>query len=379
MKKGHIFSYLLETYHRAVEMIERRFKSEYDNSYKLIRKVIANYITLIMQAPENFELSLSKKDIIIELSKYFNETDEEEICFLFADVYQNTSSDFAFLANIFSFFFQIIHNQNVDSKPSLYNLEKIRKNLNLLTLLFEKCPLSAQVYVQEKSFIAPVQTGKQFQFSSHLSLYICVSTLEADINALKTNFASSKSQAEIEVITKSFNNKLNDYLNDVVQFLYTIYSVNDITRAALHHWVYQLINLNLERIKIYVNTEVTSSINFLLNTLIIALKIFYDQQNILKLSHSEFVFRVVSEIDPLFSVSNNRINFSKFDRINNDLAKEIVDNESDDQNKKEPLLNTELYFSIASLVSITIKFIDDEYARMTTKYDELVKANDPQR
>lgn len=360
-------------------MIERRFKSEYDSSYKQIRKVIANYITLLMYAPENFDVTLPRKDIIVELTKYFNETDDEELCFLFADIYSNASSDFSFLAAVFSFFFNIIHTQNIESKPTFFNMEKLRKNLSLLTLLFDKCPLTAQAFVQENGFNPPSQNGKQLQFNSFLSVYLFVAVFEVDLPTLKSQIPPNKSQGEIEGISKSYNSKINEYFNEFAQLVYTLYSVNDTTRSAVNAWVYQIINLNLERIKMYANHQVTSSIGFLLNILIISLKIFFDQQTILKLNHSEFLFKVISEIDPLFSVSTVKINFSKFDRTNNELAKEIVDNETEEQNKKEPNLNTELFFIVNSLLSITIKSLDDEFTRMNNKYDELNKKNDPQR
>jgi hypothetical protein len=372
---------MLETYHRAVEMIEKRFKSEYDNSYKQIRKVIANYITLIINSPENFEIDLSRKDIMIHLTKYLTETDDEEIGFFLMDVYNSTNGDISFLASIFGYIFNIIHTLNIENKPHFFNLEKIRRNLNLLTLLFNNCPLSAQVYVQEGQFNPNVLNGKIFQTSSYLSIYLNMSVFEADINSLRNNLPMNKSMNDLEAITKSYSNKLIEYLNELVNFIYSIFNVNEITRKAVFDWIYRLIELNFEKTKMYQNHSTSSSLGFLLNTLIVLLKIFFDQSTYLKLQYPEFIFKIISDVDPLFTISNNRINFKKFERVNSDMVKAILENEDDDHNNKEYNLNTQMFFIIHTLLSYTLKTFDDEISFISNKLEELQKenkVNDPQ-
>lgn len=357
-------------------MIERRFKSEYDNSYKQIRKVIANYITLLIYAPENFELKLIRSNITAELDKYLKETDTEELCFLLNDIYQNTSMDISYLRTIFGFFFNIIHIQNIESKSSFFNLDILRRNLNLLIVLFERCPLAAEAYTLDAYFNPMnIQNGKQFQLNSYLSLYLSVAPFEIDIQQLKTHIPVNKSNQDIESLVRTYNNKLNEYLNEVVSLIYMIYNATELSRKHVKMFAYQLINFNLERLKMYVNHQVASSIGFLLNNLIVLLKIFFDIQNMLNLNNSEFLFKVIADIDTLFTASNNKIKFEKFDRVNNDLAKEIIDNETEEQNLKDHNYITEIFFIVASMVAVTVKSFDDEFNNLNNKYDELNKAN----
>lgn len=356
-------------------MIEKRFKNEYDSTYKQIRKVIGNYITLVIYSPENFDLNLPKKDIFLHLKKYLDETDEEELGFFLMDLYQATCNDMSFLAGIFAYLFNIIHEGNMESKPHFFNSDKLKKNLLLLTSLFEKCPLAAQAYVQEAQFTPTVISGKLFQQQSYLGPYINIAIFEAEINALRLNFPLSKSNFEMEAISKVYNNKLNDYLTNVVYFIYSIYSANEVTRSALFNWFYTLLSLNFERTKMYQNNQTTSTIGFLLNCLVILLKIFFEQQNFLGLTYSEYVFNIVSEIDPLFTLSKNKINFSKFDRVNPDLVKEIIENEEEEYNYKDYSLATQLFFGMNHLMAISIKSFDEELGFIANKYDDLIKEN----
>ena len=329
-----------------------------------------------MYAPENFEINLSRKDITIELDKYFKETDIEEICFLLADIYQNTASDVNFLRSIFSFFYNIIHLQNVEAKANFFNMDILKKNLNLLTILFEKCPLAAEAFTLDAYFLPlNIQTGKQFQMNCYLSVYLQIAPFEIDIQQLKTHIPVSRSSNDIESLVKTFNNKLSEYLNEFVFLVYSIFNSTEIARKQIKQFAYQLINFNLERLKMYVNHQVASSLGFLLNSLIVLLKIFFDIQNILKLNNSEFTFKIIADLDSLFTASNNKIKFEKFDRVNNELAKEIIENEIEEQNIKEHNYYTEIYFIVSSLIAVTVKSFDDEFTNLNNKYDELNKAN----
>lgn len=370
-------------------MIEKRFKSEYDSSYKQIRKVIANYITLLINCPENFDIQISKKEIYNQLKKYLHETDEEELGFFLMDIYFSVNSDPSCLSAVFAYLFNIIHEQNTstENKPHFFNMEKLRKNMMLLASLFEKCPLVAEAYVQEANFNPKLMNsnnllmnGKNFQLQSYLGPYLSIAVFEADVNSLRNNFPINKSNQEVDSIIKSYTNKLNDYLHDFTYFIYTIYSSTENCRSGLLNWTYSLISLNFDRTKMWQNSQNSSSIGMLLNCLIVLLKILFDIQSHLKINYSDFIFKVVAHIDPLFTLSNNKINFSKFDRINPDLVKEIIENEGDESNYKEYNLYTELFFIISTISSLSIKSFDDEIQFISNKFEELLnenKTNDP--
>ena len=131
-KKQKIILYLLETYHRAIEMIEKRYRNEYDEKYLDIRKIIASYLALIIYAPENFEMKLDKNDTMKILSEYFDETDPFEIENLIADIVQSTSADFEFMQQVFSYVINVIHMDNISPKNNFFNCDKMKKNLNIL-------------------------------------------------------------------------------------------------------------------------------------------------------------------------------------------------------------------------------------------------------
>jgi ubiquitin conjugation factor E4 B len=366
-------------------MIERRFKSEYDSSYKQIRRVIANYITLVINYPQNFELKLNKKQNIDELRKYLNESDEEELLFLLFDLYNSTFPDISSIASIFGIIFNIIHEDNIENKPNFFNLDKVKKNLAILTSLFERCPLTAQVYVQEANFNPALLTnyivnGKNFQAMNFLSPYLNIAIFEADVNLLRNNIPSTK-PTECDTIIKNYTNRLNDYLNTFVTFIYSIYSVNEITRQGLLDWVYKLIVLNFDRTKMYQMLQNCSTLGYLLNVLKVLLKIFFDQQTYLSKAYSEFIFKTVADIDPLFTLSNNKLNFSKYERVNPDLVKQIIENEEDDEyNYKDYNLTTQLFFIINNIAHLTLKTFDDEITQISQKLEQLYnenKTNDP--
>jgi len=374
-------------------MIEKRFKSEYDSSYKQIRKVISNYLTLILNSPENFDIKLNKKDIHTHLSKYFKETDEEELGFFLIDIYNSTVHDFPCMSTVFAYLYNIIHEENIESKSHFFNHEKIKKNLFILTSLFERCPNAALVYVQESKF-NPFQAGnkqinaKFFQFESYIGPYLNLAVFEADMQSIKSNFPVNKSQNEVEAIIKNNTNRLNDYLNDMMQFVISIYSVNKETQTAIFDWIYTVINLNFDRTKMYQMNQNSSTIGFLLNILILVLKLFFEfQGNIynvnlsnINIGYNNIVFKIIAQIDPLFTLSTNKINFFKYDRVNGDLAKEIINNDDDEFNLKDFNLTTKLFFVTHTLINLTIKSFDEEVNYILKKYEDLIqegKTSDP--
>ena len=51
MDKSNPLDYLFSTYHRSITMIEIKFRKEYDNSYKQIHRILANYICTLLTDP----------------------------------------------------------------------------------------------------------------------------------------------------------------------------------------------------------------------------------------------------------------------------------------------------------------------------------------
>ena len=106
-------------------MIEKRFKSKYDEKYQLIKQLIASYMNIIVSAPENFGLSISSEEVMKEITKYLNDTEADEIDGLFKDLIKNSEGETADIKNFFNYIFEIIHFQNTSSNPNVYSLLKI--------------------------------------------------------------------------------------------------------------------------------------------------------------------------------------------------------------------------------------------------------------
>ncbi len=322
----------------------------------------------------------SKKEIHSHLSKYFKETDEEELGFFLMDLYNSTNNDLQYLSSVFGYLFEIIHEENKESKSHFFNLVKIKKNMYILTALFEQCPLAAIVYVQEAKF-NPIKAGntnmngKSFQLECYLGPYLDVAVFEAEIQNLKSIFPASKSTNEVDLVVKNYTNKLNEYLSDLLALLHAIYDVNNETNTAIFNWLYTLINCNFERTKMYQNNQNTTSLGFLLNCLCVLMKIFFDLHTTNFNLQSISIFKTIAEIDPLYTLARNNINFSKYDRVNADLAKEIINNEDDEYDYKEFNLTTRLFFTIHAMINISVKCLSDEVSKVAQNHDDMIQEN----
>ena len=100
-------------------MIEKRFKSKYDEKYQTIKRLIASYTNIIVSSPENFGLSVSADEIIKELIKFMNETEADELDSFFNDLVKYSEGEPLITKNFFNYIFEIIHNQNISSNHNV--------------------------------------------------------------------------------------------------------------------------------------------------------------------------------------------------------------------------------------------------------------------
>lgn len=87
------------------------------------------------------------------------------------------------------------------------------------------------------------------------------------------------------------------------------------------------------------------------------------------------LFEYVDNIDVFYSITTNTINFSKYDVINPEVAKEVIANELEKQNSREFNLVTKLFFIIHSLLSYFVKGLDEQYTKAAQQLSELYRAN----
>jgi hypothetical protein len=353
-------------------MLEKKFKHEYDDSYKPIRKIIANYITLIINCPENFEVDLTTKNIQTEFFKYMSDTEEDELIMLLTDIYDTTKYDSSFLCSVFSILFSVIHEENLKiiSENNFNLLEQLTKNLKLLLGLFGNCPETIEAFINDNNFLPKnLQKGNELQYQSYLSPYINMNIMDSHIEYLKSVFTVYKSQMEIDNVLKYRIKKQNDLLDLVTKMIYMIYEHSENTRQALKNWIYTYIKLNIDKMKIYHKDEFLSKNGFSFNILYIVLNIIFEQETYLQLENpNEFLFLFAKEIQINFSLSNNRIDFGKFDRINTESVKEIVSSiGSEEHNFTEYNLNTELFFISNTLFEYLIRNIDNNYGQLSNE------------
>jgi hypothetical protein len=345
-------------------MIEKRYKHELEEKYSSVRKIIASYLSLILSSPEMFELSIGKEKIKTDLTKYYNETEDEELEFLFTDIIQTTYNNFENLSEFFSHFFKLLHTEN--QGQNFYKNEKIARNLKILNKLLTDHNITRLVYVQESNFNPNGINGKAFQ-STPLGIYLSLVTFESDINSIKSVFNSSN-QKESDIQMQTQSKKMNAIMDEVASLINTLL-VADHSQNETLNFFYELVNVNIERLKMYSNPFNTSTIGLLLNSALVLLKIFF------KNCDMNDLFSIVSNIDISFCMSTNRINFNKFDRVNQERVKDILSAMEDTYNTTEYNISTKLFFIIHSLLAYTLKTLDDEYGKLSNQFGDLVRNN----
>ena len=103
------------------------------------------------------------------------------------------------------------------------------------------------------------------------------------------------------------------------------------------------------------------------------LKIFFDED---RSNYSDdLIFQIINKIDISYSISNNTINFDKFDRINAEKVKDLIGIEKEKQNLISQNKITKLFFIIHLILSYFIKTLDDEYAKIANQLNEMFRAN----
>jgi hypothetical protein len=353
-------------------MLEKKYKNEYDDTYKPIRKIIANYITLIINCPENFEVCLNRKNIQTEFFKYIQETDEDELIMLLTDIYDTTKIDYSFLSSVFCILFSVIHEEN--SKILRENqqspFEQLTKNLKLLLGLFGNCPDIIEAFVNDVNFLPNnLQNGDDFQKRTYLSPYINISLMDCPLDFLKSIFTVHKNQMDIDSILKYRIKKQNDLLDLVTKMIYILFEHSENSRQTLKNWIYSFIKMNMDKIKIYQKNEFLSKNGFTANILFVILNIIFEQEQYLELKHpNELLFYFAKDIEINFSLSNNRIDFGKFERINTESVKEILTNiGGEEQNFVEYNLNTELFFITNTLFEFLIKNVDTQFGQLSSE------------
>ena len=348
--KSNPLPYLFDVFHRSITMIEIKFRKEYDNSYKQIHRIIANYIGTLLTDPSIFNKSISISEKNEAVNKYLKDCDLDELGFFLYDLYLGINNNEEGLKYFFGLYFNYLHAENKEKFQSLFvgNIkDSLSKNLCILKSLFIAFPQLIKIFV-DLSLKMGGDVGIAFQKNNFICKYIDVSPIETSLSNMRTVINLNRSKREADIAIDKYINKLNNYLNEVADFLVVMY-IKDPFYSVLE-WAFKLVKLNLEKLKMYKNDSILTTNGFFLNIIYILNKIFFkeyecDIQNEEK--YSNFIFKVVGKIDALFTLTENNIPFSKFDRANPEIVNAVINDPNSDSKELIPptfSIYTKLFF-----------------------------------
>ena len=358
--KSNPLDFLFATYHRSITMIEIKFRKEYDESYKQIHRILANYISSLLTDPSLLNKNIKENEKYESFKKYLIGCDMDELGFFLYDIGLAISSDEKALNIVFGFFFRYINEYNNENFKNFIKSnykESLVKNMIILKSLFIAFPQVIKIYVDISLKNKKFFTGYSFQKENYICKYIDVSPIEGELSIMRSVINLNKPKRESDIIIENYTNKLNKYLHEVAEFLIVMF-VKDPFNSVLD-WAYELIRLNLDKLKLYQKNENLSTNGFLMHLIIILNKIIFreyekgvqDEER-----YSDFIFKIVGKIDALFTLTENKIPFSKFDRTNPEIVNAIIK----DENSNElipPTFNiyTKLFFIQEIIISIVLK------------------------
>ena len=370
--KSNPLDYLFDTYHRSITMIEIKFRKEYDTSYKQIHRTLANYISTFLSDPSLFNKSISDEEKYKSFEKYLSQCDMDELGFILYDIVLGINNDEKALTNVFKLYFKYIHEENKEKFKSFIKSnykESLVKNMIILKSLFIAFPQLIKIYV-DLSLQKTKANGLIFQKENYICKYIDVSPIEGDIATMRTVINLNKPKREADVIIDNYTKNLNNYLTEVSEFLVVMYKQDPF--YSILNWAYELIKLNLDKVKMYQRSEILTTNGFLMNIIIIMNKLIFrefekgiqSEQN-----YSNFIFKMVGKIDALFTLTDNYIQFSKFDRTNPEVVNPLLK----DANDNVPAtfsIYTKLFFIQEVFILLAIKNFHNTIENFSRKVEQ---------
>ena len=352
--------YLFDCFHRSIEMIEIKSRNEYDDSFKEIHRIIAYYIGTVLTDPDLLEIKIDITVRYNSLKKYLKKCDIDELGFFLYDVEAEIGENEATTKLFFGLIFQYIYEDNKEKYKSFLingSKETLSKNMTILKSIFLCFPDTIKLFIDLSSRDKIINTGYLLQRENYISKYIDVSPYECEISHMKSLIDINKPQSEIDKVINNIIEKLNKYLDEVAEFFIIMYN-NDSSHAILD-WAYDIVKLNLDKMKIVKNNKMLSTNGFLMNVAIIINKIFFKEydtgpQN--ELNYSNFIIKMVGDIDPTFTLSKKYIPFDKFDRTNPELVENIINDQNCEDSIPEDFnIYTKLFFMQGIIISLGLK------------------------
>ena len=372
--KPNPLDYLFQTYHRSITMIEIKFRNEYDNSYKQIHRILANYICTLFTDPSLINKNINDDEKYKSFKEYLSKCDMDELGFILYDICLGINNDEKALKIVFGFFFRYINEYNIENFKNIINSnlkESLVKNMIILKSLFIAFPQIIKIYVDISLQKNIIRTGYSFQKENYICKYIDVSPLEGKLETMRSVINLNKPKRESDIIIDSYTNKLNNYLHEVSEFLIVMFTKDPFN--SILDWAYELIRLNLDKLKLYQNNKNLSTNGFLMHIIIILNKIifreyekgFQDEEK-----YSDFIFKIVGKIDALFTLTENKIPFSKFDRTNPEIVSAIIK----DENRNDLIPPTfNIYTKLFFIQEIVIDIVLNDFMKMVENFSSKVQ------
>ena len=369
--KKDIINYLLKSYHRAFEMIEIRFKKDLGPKFSEVRRVIATYLGQIITSPDNFSINLNRNEVKKNLNDYFSNTEEEELFFLLGDFINNCGNDKNSLSSVFDYLFEIIHTQNVDNQ-TFFKHNNIRKNIRLLILIFEKYPSVKSVFLENKQFNPKNINGKTLMGVSLFGPFLSMIPWESTVEQIKSSFNRNLVNDNDPNI-KSYSSKLNSLIDDISKLFQFLIEDNE---KLTFEFLYNIVNLNVEWIKMQPNILISSTNGFLMNLFLVLIKLFFNEcvKEIkdFNFKNSNFIIDIVKLIDYKFIYNDDCIHFSKFDLIDSDKSKEFREEKKNESKEINYSKITKMFFLIHCVYNYFIQHLNKAYLntiqRLETSY-----------
>ena len=352
--------YLFDCFHRSIEMIEIKSRNEYDDSFKEIHRIIAYYIGTVLTDPDLLEIKIDITVRYNSLKKYLKKCDIDELGFFLYDVEAEIGENEATTKLFFGLIFQYIYEDNKEKYKSFLingSKETLSKNMTILKSIFLCFPDTIKLFIDLSSRDKIINTGYLLQRENYISKYIDVSPYECEISHMKSLIDINKPQSEIDKVINNIIEKLNKYLDEVAELFIIMY--NKDSSHSILDWAYDIVKLNLDKMKIVKNNKMLSTNGFLMNVAIIINKIFFKEydtgpQN--ELNYSNFIIKMVGEIDPTFTLSKKYIPFDKFDRTNPELVENIINDQNCEDSIPEDFnIYTKLFFMQGIIISLGLK------------------------
>ena len=352
--------YLLECYHRSIDIIEIKSRQDFDDKYKEIHRILAYYIGTILTEPEILEIKIDINTRYNTFKKYLKSCNIDELGFILYDIEAEIGDNEKAIKLFFGLYFQYIYEENKDKFRSFLasdSHEVLSKNMSILKTIFINFPYTISLFIELSSREKTITNGYMLQKDNSISKYIDVSPYEAEVYQMKTIIDITKPQYETNRIINNWTDKFNKYLDEVADFFIVMYDYDP--SHGILDWAYDLIKFNLDKMKIVKNNKLLSTNGFLMNSIIILYKILFKEYNSgiqNEFYYSKFIMKIVGNIDPLFTLSKNYLPFNKFDRTNPEIVENIlIDENCEDIIPKEFNIYTKLFFMVETLISIGLK------------------------